>query len=310
MSDSRSIRFGPAERDAAARLIELALSEDLGEQGDVTTKLMIPPSSSGKVSLAARQPGRLSGLPIMAMVFAKVDDRVTIKEDSHDGATLFPGERIATLAGPTASLLTGERTALNFITHLSGVATLTQRFVDAAAGGKAVILDTRKTIPGWRSLQKYAVRCGGGSNHRMGLYDGILIKDNHLASWSGEWDDQHPINGSRACGPLSKAIENARRNAPDGTPVEIEVDSLEQLQDALNATPGIVLLDNFTPDKLRDAIELRNKRSPETVLEASGGVNLETVGEIAATGVDRISIGALTHSAPALDLAFDWETGA
>jgi len=244
----------------------------------------------------------------MALVFARIDERVQIRERTHDGGPISPGERLASLNGPTASLLTGERTALNFITHLSGIATLTQRFVDATVGGKAVILDTRKTLPGWRSLQKYAVRCGGGENHRMGLYDGILIKDNHLAASLREWDDQTPVNRSRPLGPLSEAIQRARANAPVGMPIEIEVDSLQQLADALNAMPDIVLLDNFAPDQIRKAVVLRDQHSPETLLEASGGVTLETIGPIAAAGLDRISIGALTHSAPALDLAFDWET--
>ena len=294
MSGLSQIQFGPAERESAQRLIALALTEDLGDRGDITTTLMIPATASGTVHLVARQPGRLSGLPIMAMVFDKIDQSVTIQEHAHDSASLNPGERVATLNGPTASLLTGERTALNFITHLSGIATLTQRFVDAAATGKAVILDTRKTLPGWRILQKYAVRCGGGANHRMGLYDGILVKDNHLAAWPP--------------GPLSLAMQHARQGAPAGVGIEIEVDSLKQLADVLQAQPDIVLLDNFAPDGMREAIALRDTVSPKTRLEASGGVNLETIAVIAATGVDRISIGALTHSAPALDLAFDWDT--
>ena len=248
----------------------------------------------------------------MTMVFAKLDDRVQIQQHTCDGSRLSPGEEVATLTGPTASLLTGERTALNFVTHLSGIATLTQQYVDAAAaaGGKAVILDTRKTLPGWRVLQKYAVRCGGGTNHRMGLYDGILIKDNHLASWQGGGNDQTPVDVSEPRRSLSEAIEHAGANAPAGMKIEIEVDSLQQLADAILARPNIVLLDNFTPDRLSAAIALRDDQSPETLLEASGGVNLDTIAAIAATGVDRISIGALTHSAPALDLAFDWETGA
>lgn len=309
MSQPATITFGPTEREAAARLIDLALAEDLGDRGDITTQLMIAPSELGIVHLVARQAGRLSGLPILAMVFAKLDERVHISQRTQDGALLAPGERVATLTGPTSALLSGERTALNFLTHLSGIATQTQQFVDAAAGSKAVILDTRKTLPGWRLLQKYAVRCGDGTNHRIGLYDGILIKDNHLASWSGTWNDQTPVNGSKPCGPLAEAVSHARAKAPAGMKIEIEVDSLAQLQDALQGQPEIVLLDNFTPERMREAVVFRDQHSPETLLEASGGVNLETIGAIAATGVDRISIGALTHSAPALDLAFDWESG-
>jgi nicotinate-nucleotide pyrophosphorylase (carboxylating) len=259
VSKSSTVKFGPAERDAAARLIELALAEDLGDRGDITTQLLIPPTASGTVNVVARQPGRLSGLPIMSMVFAKIDPRVTITERTHDGATVFPGERVATLAGPTASLLTGERTALNFITHLSGIATLTQRFVDAAADGKAVVLDTRKTLPGWRALQKYAVRCGGGTNHRMG-YDGVLIKDNHLASWLG-LDDQTPVNGSNPRTSLGDSA--ARANAAPGCR------SNRVVRWAIDGRPGrqpdIVLLDNCPgPDA-------RSSRSAISIAEDAVG---------------------------------------
>lgn len=292
--------FGERERAAAARLIELALAEDLGARGDITTQLLIPPAEMGVVHLVARQSGWLSGLPILAMVFAQIDQRVHVVEHGGDAELLSAGDRVATLSGATAALLTGERTALNFLTHLSGIATLTRRFVEAAYRSPAAILDTRKTLPGWRVLQKYAVRCGGGRNHRLGLYDGILIKDNHLAAWRAE----HAAAGERS---IAAAIEHARRKSASLLPIEVEVDSLEQLEDALQAQPDIVLLDNFTVDHMRAAVAMRNQRAPSTDLEASGGVNLETIESIAATGVDRISIGALTHSAPALDLAFDWE---
>jgi len=190
---------------------------------------------------------------------------------------------------------------LNFLTALSGVATLTRRFVDETAGTRARIYDTRKTWPGWRVLQKYAVRCGGGVNHRMGLFDAVLIKDNHLAAWR---------ESQGAAGTLAAAVKHVRANTPPGTSVEIEVDSLEQLADALSAAPEIVLLDNLDADRMREAVSLRDRLSPGTELEASGGVTLETVGAIARTGVERISAGALTHSAPALDIAFDWSSPA
>jgi nicotinate-nucleotide pyrophosphorylase (carboxylating) len=201
---------------------------------------------------------------------------------------------VATVTGPLDKLLIGERTMLNFLTHLSGIATLTRRFVDAVAGTKAQILDTRKTLPGYRVLEKYAVRCGGGTNHRMGLYDGVLIKDNHLAAWTKSES-------------IADAIRTARRKSP-GVSIEVEVDTLEQLREALKGQPEIVLLDNMTPARLREAVAIRDALNgqPQVLLEASGGVALETVREIALTGVERISIGALTHSAPALDLAFDW----
>jgi nicotinate-nucleotide pyrophosphorylase (carboxylating) len=256
------------------------------------------------VRLVAREHGVLSGLPIVRQVFTQLGGDVQIDDQRRDGDVVTPGTTVATLKGPTAQLLTGERTALNFVTHLSGIASLTHRFVEAASGGHAVVLDTRKTLPGWRLLQKYAVRCGGGHNHRMGLHDGILIKDNHLAAWL-EDVDRDPEHG-----PLARAVRHARAHAPPGLPIEIEVDSLRQLDDVLTARPEIVLLDNFTTDDMREAVRRRNRVAPDTQLEASGGVNLKTIGAIAATGVDRISVGALTHSAPTLDLAFDWETEA
>jgi len=296
--------FGEPERAAAARLVNLALAEDLGERGDVTTRLTIPAVSQGTVRLVVREPGVMAGLPIVRQVFDALGGDVQISEQCRDGDVVSPGTVVATLTGPTGQLLTGERTALNFVTHLSGIASLTRQFVEAAAGGHAAVLDTRKTLPGWRVLQKYAVRCGGGQNHRMGLHDGILIKDNHLAAWleDVDRDPQH--------GPLARAVRHARAHAPPGLPIEIEVDSLGQLDDVLAAHPEIVLLDNFTTDDMREAVRRRNRVAPDTQLEASGGVNLKTIGAIAATGVDRISVGALTHSAPALDLAFDWQTEA
>ena len=184
---------------------------------------------------------------------------------------------------------------LNFMTHLSGIATLTKTFVDCVKGTRARILDTRKTLPGWRLLQKYAVRCGGGLNHRMGLYDGVLIKDNHLAAWTESAS-------------IAEAVRSARSLSPAGISIEVEVDTLPQLRDALQGSPDIVLLDNMTVETLSEAVAIRDRVAPNVQLEASGGVNLGTVTAIAQTGVERISVGALTHSAPALDLGFDWPT--
>src|SRR5690606_19062848 len=199
--------------------------------------------------------------------------------------TLEAGDVVATLSGSVHALLAGERTALNFLTHLSGVATLTRQFVYAVTGTSAVILDTRKTFPGYRRLQKYAVRCGGGTNHRMGLYDAILIKDNHLAAWSQ--------TGS----PIAEAVRYAVDHAPPGRSVEVEVDSLTQFEQVLPMSPAIILLDNMPPPDLRTAVALRDARAPSVLLEASGGVNLSTIRDIAETGIDRISLGTLTHSA-------------
>ncbi len=287
--------FGQREQAAAEILIGLGLSEDLETVGDLTCAALIRSDESAAVQVVARTHGILAGSPIGRMVFARLDP--TVQWDAHrrDGDSVEPGEAVATVTGPLASLLTGERTMLNFMTHLSGVASLTRRFADAIRGTRAVVLDTRKTLPGWRVLEKYAVRCGGGTNHRMGLYDGVLIKDNHLAAWT-ESDS------------IAHAVITARQRSPQGVSIEVEVDSVAQLRDALQGKPDIVLLDNMDLQTLRESVGVRNEFAPEVLLEASGGVTLATVAEIAQTGVERISVGGLTHSAPALDLAFDWKS--
>ncbi|MBA3313016.1 MAG: carboxylating nicotinate-nucleotide diphosphorylase [Planctomycetaceae bacterium] len=286
----------PAETAAANLLIELAFAEDLGDPpDDVTSRVMIGEGQAGSVDIVARKDGVLAGLPIVGLAFERLGSRVKVDAKVQDGSPLRPGTVIATLSGPLRTLLTGERTALNFLTHLSGIASVTRRYVEAVRGTNAVILDTRKTHPAYRRLEKYAVRMGGGQNHRMGLFDGCLIKDNHIAAWFA-------AHGTTT---LADAIRHARRQI-GASVVEVEVDSLEQLADALDADPDIVLLDNMSPETLRKAVALRKERGHAAQLEASGGVNLETVAKIAATGVDRISVGGLTHSAMALDIAFDW----
>ena len=285
--------FGSSEQSAATQLIEMALAEDLSTAGDLTCNALIRPDQTATVQVVARKNGVLSGSPIGRMVFAKLDPQVRWVASRQDGDRVSPGTVIAKVSGPLTSLLIGERTMLNFMTHLSGIATLTRAFVDAATGTHAKILDTRKTLPGWRLLEKYAVRCGGGTNHRMGLYDGVLIKDNHIAAWTESSS-------------IAEAVRTARAKSPPGVSIEVEVDTFPQLIDALQGTPDIVLLDNMDVEKLSEAVRLRNRLAPGVLLEASGGVNLETVGGIARTGVERISVGALTHSAPALDLGFDW----
>jgi nicotinate-nucleotide pyrophosphorylase (carboxylating) len=291
-----TIPFDDSARDCALRLIQLALEEDLRDAGDLTSRALIDPDAHGAVQIVARRAGVLSGLPVAELVFHSIDTNVRVAGQRCDGAALSPGTMVADVSGPIRSLLTGERTALNFLTHLSGVATLTRQFVDAVAGTKATILDTRKTLPGWRALEKYAVRCGGGTNHRMGLYDGVLIKDNHVAVWCGS-DRTHT---------LAEAVRQARDRSPAEVSIEIEVDSLDQLADALQGVPDIVLLDNMSPTMLREAVAIRDRVVRAVRLEASGMVTLETVRSIAETGIERISVGLLTHSAPALDLAFDW----
>ena len=289
--------FGEHERAAAEALIRLALAEDLGTRGDLTSQSVIDETRNAQVAIIARQPGVLAGLPVVELVFAYLDPHVKVGICLPEGATVEPGKVLATVAGPLRTLLAGERTALNFLSHLCGVATVTQQFVDAVAGSRADILDTRKTIPGWRILQKYAVRTGGGVNHRMGLYDEVMIKDNHLAGWSA----------FEPGGSIAGIVTHARERAA-GVPIEVEVDTLEQLEDALDGRPDVVLLDNMTPETLREAVAMRDKLAPQVKLEASGSVTLRKVAQIAATGVDRISIGALTHSAVALDIAFDWHS--
>lgn len=287
--------FGADEQVSAETLIGLALSEDLASVGDLTCAALIRPDEQAAVQVVARKEGILAGAPIGRRVFSNLDTSVRWKSHRRDGERVAPGTAVATVTGPLRSLLTGERTMLNFLTHLSGVATLTRRFVDAVRGTRAEILDTRKTLPGWRLLEKYAVRCGGGTNHRMGLYDGVLIKDNHLAAWT-ESDS------------IAAAVEAARQRSPAGVSIEVEVDTLDQLRDALRGVPDIVLLDNMDVAALRQAVNIRDHTASQVLLEASGGVTLETVAAIAQTGVERISVGGLTHSAPALDLAFDWKS--
>jgi len=288
--------FNAAESAAASRLIELALSEDLADLGDRTSNALIPADLIGVATFISRRDGVLAGLPVLRILCDLLKPRMTLQEHLQDGAHLQPKSKIVTVSGSMRTILLAERTALNFMQRLSGVATLTKRFVDAVAGIPVQILDTRKTTPGWRLLEKYAVRMGGGTNHRMGLFDGVLIKDNHLAAM-GTVEE-----------PVIEAIQRARASVGTGLPIEVEVDTLMQLEKALLSKPDIVLLDNMTPDQLRLAVKRRDAASPTTKLEASGGVNLDTIRSIAETGVDRISIGAITHSATSLDIGLDYGT--
>jgi nicotinate-nucleotide pyrophosphorylase (carboxylating) len=301
---SKQSGFSPEETEACQRLATLAVEEDLDAAGDVTSQILIPAERIGTAVLTARQPGVLAGLPAAELTFALVDPTLLMESLRPDGSPVQAGDRLAVVSGRTRSILAGERTALNFVQRLSGIATLTRRYVDAVAGLPVQVLDTRKTTPGWRLLEKYAVRQGGGNNHRLGLYDGILIKDNHLAALAP------PLSPSEAGGDKGGAIAEAIRlvRAKHGTnlPLEIEVDTLTQLDAALQAQPDIVLLDNMPPSDLRQAVSRRNAAAPGVLLEASGGVTLETIRVIAESGVDRISVGALTHSAPALDIALDY----
>jgi nicotinate-nucleotide pyrophosphorylase (carboxylating) len=296
-----TIEFGENERRNLEALLPMALAEDLDQVGDITTTATIPSQARGNAVLVARSPGVLAGLPVAERLAGEFELLANWRAFKADGDRLEAGAIVARLAGPVRSLLTMERTALNFLQRLSGIATLTSRFVAATGGTRAAIYDTRKTTPGWRALEKYAVRCGGGRNHRFGLYDAVLIKDNHLA-----W-----LRASAAPGgaePIAVAVATARAHVPAGTVVEVEVDTLEQLEAALRCGPDIILVDNIGAEGMAEAVRRRDAVAPSVQLEASGGISLATVGALAATGVDRISVGALTHSAPALDLAMDFET--
>jgi len=270
-------------------LIQAALKEDVGS-GDATTLATVPDGLDGAAQLRARPAMVVAGLPVARSVFAAVDGRLESRPRVKDGDAVKAGTVLMTVRGPLRSLLTAERSALNFLQHLSGVATLTARYVAAVAGTGARILDTRKTLPGWRLLEKYAVTCGGGGNHRQGLFDMILIKDNHLAALGN-----HPD-------PVAEAVRRARQHAP-GLKVEVEADTVEQAVRAAQAGADRVLLDNMSPDQLRDAVR---RLAGQCETEASGGVTLDTVRAIAETGVDYISVGALTHSAPAADIGLDF----
>jgi len=289
-------------------ILQLAVREDLAEQGDWTTNALVPEDAMGKAVVVARQSGTIAGLPCVEPTLRQIDPRLQWLPKISDGRTVVASEAIGTIEGPVRGLLTAERLVLNLLGRLSGIATLTRTYVDAVAGTKAAIYDTRKTTPGWRRLEKYAVRCGGGRNHRGGLFEAVLIKDNHLA-WGAEASAD-----TSACYTPGQAVARARRYVADhALPaiaetmiVEIEVDTLEQLNQVLPAGPDIVLLDNMSTSDLREAVARRNAHGATVELEASGGITLETIGQIAASGVDRISVGALTHSAVCLDVALDW----
>jgi nicotinate-nucleotide pyrophosphorylase (carboxylating) len=290
--------------DDARRVIRQALAEDVGA-GDITTLGTVPAAARARGIVIAREAGVLAGLPLVGLVFDELGaGEVTVQAARGDGDRLDGGDIIAHLEGPARALLTGERLALNLLQRLSGVATLTRRFVDAIAGTGARVLDTRKTTPGLRTLQKYAVRMGGGANHRMGLWDEGLVKDNHIACLArGLGVAPHEVD-------LAAAVDAIRALRP-GCFVEIEVADARALERVIAAGPDAVLLDNMPPEQLAAAVRraraLAAGRGREIVLEASGGITLETARAMAETGVDRLSVGALTHSAPALDVALDFE---
>lgn len=275
-------------------LLRQALREDVGD-GDVTTELAVAPDRRARGAVRARAAGVVCGLPLLPRLFALLDPAVTVTPRCADGDSLAPGDVLAEIAGPAAPILTGERTALNLLQYLGGIATQTARYVAAVAGTGCRVLDTRKTLPGYRALAKYAVRCGGGENHRLGLYDRYMLKDNH---WTAR----------RA--PLAELVAEARRRRPDLL-VEVEVDTLDQLAAVLPLRPDWILLDNFPPEQAAAAVRrrdaLRGDGDERPLLEASGNVTLETVRAYAEAGVDAVSVGRLTHSVTALDIGLDLE---
>ncbi|MGA2620681.1 MAG: carboxylating nicotinate-nucleotide diphosphorylase [Thermoguttaceae bacterium] len=307
-SDFRQIVWDEDLRRQWSKLLRLAIREDLGRFGDRTTRALVPEDAQGRALVVARQPGVLAGEPAVAMTLEAFDRRLGWQPQSCDGQPLTPHQAVGRIEGPARAMLAAERTVLNLLGRLSGIASLTREYVQAVAGTGARIYDTRKTTPGWRLLEKYAVRCGGGCNHRSGLDAAVLIKDNHLALGL-----ELSAGGRRGYTPAD-AVVAARRyvESHPGEPgrdvlVEIELDRLDQLDAVLAAGPDLVLLDNMTPDALRQAVARRNAHGPRIELEASGGIELATVGLIAETGVERISVGALTHAAPWLDFGLDWQ---
>jgi nicotinate-nucleotide pyrophosphorylase (carboxylating) len=277
-------------RSVVAAVVDIALAEDLGAAGDVTTTATVAPTVLGAADLVPRQAGVVAGLPVAAYVFEVVSQgRLRVELGTQDGARVIAGEVLATVRGPVRDILTAERTALNLLGHLSGVATLTRAWVDAVAGTDAAIRDTRKTLPGLRALEKYAVRMGGGVNHRMSLSDAALVKDNHVA----------------AAGGVVAAFELVRAAHP-GLPLEVEVDTVEQARAVIDAGADLVLLDNMRTVQLREVVAYAAGRAR---LEASGGLTLADARAVAETGVDYLAVGALTHSAPVLDIGLDIETG-
>lgn len=269
-------------------LVRAALIEDLGRAGDLTTDAIVPADAKARMTIRARQPGVIAGLDLARLAFACVDPRIRFDVAVPDGGDVTPGTVVGTVSGPARGLLTGERVALNFLCHLSGIASVTRRIVEAVKPHKAQVVDTRKTTPGLRAVEKYAVRVAGGGNHRFGLDDAVLIKDNHIA----------------VAGGIAPAIQRARAAVGHLVKIEVEVDTLDQLREALAVGVDAVLLDNMPPDTLREAVALVAGRA---ITEASGRVTPETAPAIAAVGVDLISVGWITHSAPVLDLGLDFE---
>jgi nicotinate-nucleotide pyrophosphorylase (carboxylating) len=309
--DFTQLAWSPQITEDLRRIVRLAVFEDLDRGQDWTTICLVPEEATASANLVVRKPGVISGLAAIPVIFDEMEVEAECHAKVQDGDSVAARTILATLSGNARDLLTCERIVLNVLGRLSGIATLTRQYVDAVAGTKARIYDTRKTTPGWRRLEKYAVHCGGGQNHRTGLYDAILIKDNHLAlgreqTGAAKYSPAEAVRKAREF--LAQQIAgDVPRGAPDPAMiVEVEVDSLAQLREVLTQKPDIVLLDNMTTDQLREAVKIRDDSGSTAEFEASGGINLQTVAGVAATGVERISSGALTHSAIGLDVGLDW----
>ncbi|MDG1873512.1 MAG: carboxylating nicotinate-nucleotide diphosphorylase [Mariniblastus sp.] len=312
-NDTKIVVFNKAAQDDCLKLIEMALIEDVGASEmdagvDCTTDAIVPKNAHAAAALVSRADGVVCGVEVAKLAIARWAPEISLEIHVNDGQAIKAMETIAVMTGPAHDILTMERTCLNFMCRLSGISSLTRQYVDEIVGTGACVLDTRKTTPGWRRLEKYAVACGGGANHRMGLYDAIMLKDNHLAFYRSLVEDNHDT--------IPTAIEIARKwiddhesQLPDGkaTVLQLEVDTLEQLEIALQTDCDIILLDNMDCERLKKGVARRNELAPRIQLEASGGVNLTTISEIAKTGVERISVGALTHSAINFDIGLDWD---
>ena len=305
--------FTSATADDCLQLIEMSLLEDVGAANiidgvDCTTDAIVPPGTTARAAFVSRGEGIVCGVETCKLAIEKFAKQLTLDVEVADGQPIESQQTIAIMSGPARDILTMERTCLNFMCRLSGISTLTHRYVQEVSGTSAQVFDTRKTTPGWRRLEKYAVACGGGQNHRMGLYDAVMIKDNHLAFFQSQVNDPKET--------IPRSIELAREwinshqaDLPNGTDtiIQLEVDSLEQAEIGLQTDCDIILLDNMEPKRLTAAVAMRNTIAPQILLEASGGVNLTTIRSIAQTGVERISIGALTHSAVNFDIGLDWK---
>lgn len=302
IDDFAQITWNDQLEDDCRQIIRLAVREDLHRHGDWTTVSLVPADTRGRAQIMARQQGVITGLRVAELVLDEMRTNVSITLHQNDGDSVLPGTSVASLDGSARDLLTSERILLNFVGKMSGVASLTQQYVQRIQGTGARIYDTRKTTPGWRRLEKYAVRSGGGRNHRTGLFAAVLIKDNHLAlSAQQGLTPAAAVRQARAC--IQKGLDPGEAA---GMIVEVEVDTVEQLREVLDAEPDMVLLDNMSTEQMSLCVEIRNTTAPRVQLEASGRINLDTVREIAETGVERISVGALTHSAVSFDVGLDW----